>query len=179
MKTHLFAAIVCALPFVSLGCAEPLPTGEDESTLSSGPVGATDGPFNAYVTTSVDGAGATRTRLTVTYTEPYNRSFLLCERFPGQPKLSLVLVFGPDHARSSMTQEMNVSCPRSYGDNGGASNSATWSVTAEDDPQLWDTLFPPRADGSRWYALRVAAKNAAGVWDSRYGNDYRLVMRGR
>ena len=185
MRSNLFAAVVCALPLLSIACAsaDSVSTQEDESSLtsSSNPglpssVGASDGPFRAYIQTTVDAAGATRTRLSVTYAEPYDRSFLLCERFPRQPKLPLVLTFGSDDNRRSISREMEVSCPRSYGDNGGATNSASWGVTAEEDPQLWDTLFPRRPNGTRWYALRVAATNAAGTWDSRYGHDYRLVM---
>lgn len=74
---------------------------------------------------------------------------------------------------------MTVSCPTSYGDNGGLTNSASFSVAEDAEPELWDTLFPPQADGSRWYALRLAVANAHGAWDSRYGDDYRLVLRPR
>lgn len=57
MKTPFLAAALSTLPLLAIGCAEPLPTAEDESSLTAGgpsptrPVGASDGPFHAYVAT--------------------------------------------------------------------------------------------------------------------------------
>jgi hypothetical protein len=74
---------------------------------------------------------------------------------------------------------MTVLCPTSYGDNGGHPNRAFFSVTDEEAPDLWDALFPLQQGGARWYALQVALNNAEGQWDSRYGQNYRLVLRPR
>ena len=140
---------------------------------------AGDGPFKASLITTANDAGEQRSRLSVTYTEPVGRSFLVCDRFPRQPALSLVFVTGPENARTPVTRSAPASCPTSYGDNGGASNSATFSLTEEEDPVAWEALFPRQPDGSRWYAMQVAASNARGEWDSQYGANYRLVLRPR
>jgi hypothetical protein len=164
MKTLLLLA---AVGFLSACGASPSEDDVDTAeSAQSSRLEANDGPFWASVANG---------RLTVTYREPYDSSFLLCRLFPGQPDVTLLFVVGD----RSLTRSMRVSCPRSWGDNGGSTNDATFSITDQEDPVLWNVLFPPRPDGSRWYALRVAATNAHGQWDSRYGNDYRLVLAAR
>ena len=160
MKNILLLAVAMAL---SACAVEPDESVESSESAQSTRLQANVGPFWASVANG---------RLTVTYREPLDSSFLLCRLFPAQPDVTLVFVVG-DRA---VSRPMRVSCPRSWGDNGGSTNDAMFSVTEHEDPALWSTLFPPRADGSRWYALRVAATNAHGRWDSRYGNDYRLVF---
>ena len=140
---------------------------------------ATDGPFTVSLITTESDAGAQRRRLSVVYTEPVERSFLVCDRFPRQPALSLVFVTGPENARKPFIRPAPASCPTSFGDPGGVSNSATFSLAEDEDPVAWDALFPRQPDGSRWYALQVAASNARGQWDSRFGQNYRLVLRPR
>ena len=140
---------------------------------------ASDGPFKASLITTKDDAGVPRRRLSVVYTEPVGRSFLVCDRFPRQPPLSLVFVTGPENARTSITRLAPASCPRSYGDNGGFSNSATFNLAEDEDPVGWEALFPRQPDGSRWYAMQVAASNDRGEWDSRFGENYRLVLQPR
>ena len=71
---------------------------------------------------------------------------------------------------------MKVSCPSSYGDNGGVVNWALLTLRESDDPALWNTLFPRHADGTRWFAVQLALLNADGKWDSRYGANYSLVL---
>lgn len=138
-------------------------------------LGASDGPFHASVITSQGDGGLERT-LYIRYEEGPHRGFLPCQLFPRQPPLNLVFVLGSPGAQTSVTEPMRVECPTSYGDNLGLSNTAWLSLKQSDDPALWDTLFPPRADGSRWYAVQLAASNVWGVWDSRYGRNYRLVF---
>ena len=140
---------------------------------------ASDGPFKASLITTESDAGVQRHRLSVVYTEPVGRSFLVCDRFPQQPPLSLVFITGPENARTSITRLAPASCPTSYGDNGSASNSATFSLTEDEDPAAWEALFPRQPDGSRWYAMQIAASNARGQWDSRFGANYRLVLQPR
>ncbi len=140
---------------------------------------ASDGPFSATVMTYSDAEGQERRRLSLTYREAPSSSFLLCHLFPSQPNVTSVFILGPEHARTSVRRPMSVSCPTSYGDNGGLTNSASLGVVEDADQELWDTLFPPHADGSRWFALEVAATNAWGAWDSRYGQNYRLVFAPR
>jgi hypothetical protein len=183
-----FLALVC---FFSAGCAaepseESEGIGSSENAQSSASCGqgcdslvASDGPFVASIDTYKDALGNTHRRLSVGYSEPLNSSFLLCRLFPRQPKATLVFVVGPEGARISVSRPMTASCPSSYGDNGGHPNHAFFSVTDEEAPDLWDTLFPPQAGGARWYALQVALNNAEGQWDSRYGHNYRLVFRSR
>ena len=79
--------------------------------------------------------------------------------------------------RAPVTRTAPVLCPTSW-NNPGLSNSASLSI-GDDDPELWDTLFRPQPDGARWYALQVAAVNAHGAWDSRFGQNYRLVLQPR
>jgi hypothetical protein len=161
MKTMLLLAATSMLAACGVTTGgEPFDTAESAQTTR---LEANDGPFWASVSNG---------RLTITYREPLSSSFLLCRLFPAQPDVTLLLVVGD----RSVSRSMRVSCPRSWGDNGGSTNDATFSITEQDDPALWNDLFPPHADGSRWYALRVAATNAHGQWDSRYGQDYRLVF---
>jgi len=187
----LFALLVPALSVAAGGCAvdtAPAPAGEPSSAVSvplirsncsfiPGCVDlleASDGPFHVSVTTYQTDAGVERF-LHVRYVEaPYGK-FLMCHLFPGQPALSLVFVLGG----AAVTRPMRTDCPTSWGDNGGVSNSATLWLKESDDPGLWDTLFPRAADGSRWYAVQLAAANASGAWDSRYGRNYRLVLAPR
>jgi hypothetical protein len=140
---------------------------------------ASDGPFYANLVTVDDGTGRERHRLAVLYRESPATSLLLCRLFPQQPPLSLVFVTGPEGARVSVSRSVPAMCPTSFGDNPGLTNSASFGLDEDDDPTLWNTLFPRQPDGSRWYALRVAAVNAHGTWDSRSGHDYRLVLRPR
>jgi hypothetical protein len=184
--------ILLALP-IAAGCnteLEPEPLGSNESAQTSGGncsfipgckdlLEASDGAFSASVMTYDDALGKQRRRLAVSYREPIDSSFLLCRLFPSQPNASAVMVIGPEAARTSVNRPMSVSCPTSYGDNGGQSNSASFSIVEDEEPALWDMLFPPQADGARWYALQIAATNAHGQWDSRYGHNYRLVLRSR
>lgn len=160
MKKMLLVAAFAVLSGCTVAEEESI---ESSESAQSTRLQASDGPFWASMANG---------RLTVTYREPLDSSFLLCRLFPSQPDVTIVFVVGDRAVRRSM----RVSCRRSWGDNGGSTNDATFSVTEQEDPALWSTLFPPRADGSRWYALRVAATNAHGQWDSRYGNDYRLVF---
>jgi hypothetical protein len=90
-----------------------------------------------------------------------------------------VFVTGPERARVSVERPLGLSCPTAYGDNPGATNSAYFQISADEDPELWNTLFPAAADGSRWFAVQVALRNAFDQWDSRYGHNYRLVLRPR
>lgn len=185
------SAILFALAISAAGCAaetEPVASQESAQTSTSNCsfipgckhlLEAGDGPLSASLMTYEDAAGQQHRRLAIHYREPYGSSFLLCRLWPRQPPASLVFVFGPEEARTSLSRPMTVSCPTSYGDNGGLTNSASFSVAEDAEPELWDTLFPPQADGSRWYALRLAVANAHGAWDSRYGDDYRLVLRPR
>jgi hypothetical protein len=170
--------VACTLTLVSAGClaeTEDLEIVESPAevvrTLHDG-----DGPLHATLTTTVDANHDERNRLSITYREPYGASFLLCHRFPNQPRLALVFVLGPEGAQTSVSRSMEVMCPTSYGDNVGQTNSASLTIAQDNDPAFWDTLFPPSADGSRWYALQLAANNAYGAWDSRYGHNYRLVL---
>ncbi len=126
-----------------------------------------------------DGQGGERHLLHVSYRQAPDSSFLLCRLFPEQPPLTLVFVTGPEHDRVSVRRSAVVMCSSSWGDNPGLTESATFMVEQGEDPVLWDALFPPRSDGSRWFALRAAAVNAHGAWDSRFGEDYRLVLRPR
>jgi hypothetical protein len=54
------------------------------------------------------------------------------------------------------------------------------SFLGTSDPHIWDRLFPARADGSRWYALRIGfVRSHRGVnitHDNRGGEDYRLIF---
>ena len=131
-----------------------------------------NGPLTFSVSTSADKARL----ISVMYREDINARFLLCERFPSQPAITLVFIVGPHHARQVVQLPMNVSCPRSYGDNGSAVNWASMTLRETDNPGLWNTLFPLLPDGSRWFAVQVALVNAAGAWDSRYGANYSLVL---
>ena len=135
-------------------------------------VSTRNGPLTFTVTTFPDKARALR----VTYEERLDSSFLLCSRFPNQPAVTLVFVVGPEHARQTVQLPMKVSCPRSYGDNGGVLNSALLTLRESDDPALWNTLFPRLSDGTRWFAVQLALLNDAGAWDSRYGANYPLVL---
>ena len=67
----------------------------------------------------------------------------------------------------------------SYGDNGGHANYASFNIIEDEEPELWNTLFPLQANGTRWYALQIAATNARGEWDSRDAANYRLVLKPR
>ncbi len=139
-----------------------------------------DGPMLGSVKTYEDAEGQTRQQLWLTYLEDPETQFLLCHRFPNQPPVSLLFIAGPDGAQSTVaTKELRVDCPRSYGDNLGSRNSASFVLDRDDDPMLWDTVFPPAEDGSRWFALQVALVNDWGQWDSRYGQNYRLVLEPR
>lgn len=184
-----FASILLPLAFIG-GCAEPEPLQTSESELDKAGncsfipgckqlLDASDGPFSASLTVRERAGGGEQRDLSVTYRPPPESSFLdsECARFPGQPSVTLVFVVGPEGARTSVQRPMTVSCPRSYGDNLQHPNNARFSVNS-DDP-LWDVLFPPKADGSRWYAARVALVDTRGVWDSRFGDDYRLVLTPR
>ena len=191
--THAFAPLFAMSALFTAGCAadpkeESESLGSSESAQTSGnctaqagcdAIGAYDGPFQASIDTYKDALGKQHRSLSVGYSEPLNSSFLLCRLFPMQPKANLVFVVGPEAARVSVRRPMTVLCPTSYGDNGGHPNHAFFSVTDEEAPDLWDTLFPPQAGGARWYALQVALNNAEGQWDSRYGHNYRLVFRSR
>jgi hypothetical protein len=109
-------------------------------------------------------------RLTVRYVEPPEGRLLRCGvRIPPP---SIVFVVGD----RSIVRPMNLSCPGTWGDNGGAPNVAVFTLFEEADPALWDAIFPPQADGSRWYALQVALVNGRGEWDSRHGANYRLIL---
>lgn len=189
--TFLFAFTFLFAP-AAAGCSadlEPAPVDTAESAQTSSNCGfipgckelleASDGPFSASVMTYEDASGTERRRLSITYREPPSSSFLLCSLFPRQPDADLVFVVGEADARRSVRRAMTVSCPTSYGDNLGQSNTASFGILQDEEPELWDTLFPPHADGSRWYALRLAAANAHGAWDSRFGDDYRLVLHPR
>jgi hypothetical protein len=101
---------------------------------------------------------------------------LLCARFPNQPNLNLVFVLGEGDEARSLTRPMRVDCPKSFGDNVSQVNSASLTVVEDEDEALWNTLFPAAPDGSRWFALQVAVSNANGAWDSRHGQNYRLVL---
>jgi hypothetical protein len=138
-----------------------------------------DGPFSVSVMT-YEAAGRTRRRLSVTYHERFGSSFLRCSQFPRQPSLALVFAFGADgDSPRSAERAMGVSCPSSWGDNAGLENTAGWGILEDEDATFWETLFPRRPDGARWYAVRIAARNADGEWDSRYGYDYRVVLQPR
>ncbi len=167
METHRCPPYLLALAsLLFVGCAaESAPTATNVSEQTSALLEARDGPFFASVQDR---------RLAVTYREPHDSSFLQCELFQ-KPKLTLVFVVG----ETSLSREMTVFCPRSHGDNGGATNTAMFILRADDDAALWDALFPPAPDGTRWYALRVAAQSSFGRWDSRFGADYRLVLEPR
>ena len=181
------ASLFLSLSLGACASVEPDTSGTDESAV--GNCGfipgclelreASAGPFIASVMTREEPGGAIRRSLAVTYREPVGSSFLLCSRFPNQPALTAVFVLGAGGARTSVARPMRVDCPTSWGDNGGQTNSATLSVDEQLDPALWDTLFPPAADGARWFALELAATNAAGAWDSRYGANYQLVLEPR
>lgn len=189
--THAFAPLLSTFALFATGCtADPAdgsePLGFSESAQNSGNcsaqagcdvIGASDGPFQASIEAYKDALGGPHRRLRVVYSEPLNSSFLLCRLFPMQQNATLVFVVGKEAARVSVSRPMTVLCPNSYGDNGGHPNRAFFSVTDEEAPELWDTLFPPQEGGARWYALQVALNNAEGAWDSRYGHNYRLVLR--
>jgi hypothetical protein len=192
MKTTTFHALARALAFLPLlaaGCgtegAPVAPTGSDRSAQTSpgacapGPdcsesLGDDAGPFVASITTSADADGVPRRRLVVTYREPIDSKILLCRLFPHQPAASLVFVVGPEGERASIMGSMDVSCP--VGDPGGHPATATFRLVESERPELWDALFPPRPDGSRWYALQIALVNAVGEWDSNFGQNYGLVV---
>ena len=150
----------------------PLARGTCDSTPGGQSVSTSNGPLTFTLTTFPDKDRG----LSVTYRERIDSSFLLCHRFPNQPAVTLVFVVGPEHARQAVQLPMEVSCPRSYGDNGSAVNSASLSLREADDPALWNTLFPLLPDGTRWFAVQLALVNAAGAWDSRYGGNYALVL---
>jgi hypothetical protein len=180
--------LACVLLFAT-GCAigGDEPDGIRESALSENCsfipgchelLEASDGPFAASVMTYTHD-GETRRRLAVTYHERAGSQFLLCSRFPNQPALTLVFVVGEGTAATSINQAMRVDCPSSWGDNVGQPNTASFSVVEDTQPALWDSVFPPALDGERWFALQLAATNAHGAWDSKYGTNYRLVLAPR
>jgi len=136
---------------------------------------SSDGPFHASVMTRDDGSGARST-----FSIGYRRGALdFCSQIQARRRIRVLFVTGPEHARESVEREMSISCPQEWGDNPGSEDRASWSVGQQDDPALWDALFPRRPDGSRWYAVQVAATNDLGEWDSRYGDNYRLVLKAR
>jgi hypothetical protein len=179
---------VAVFAFFAAGCAttsEPTASQESEQTSASNCgfipgckslLEASDGPMIASLMTFEDADGNERQQLSVTYKEPYGSHFLLCRLFPRQPDATAVFVLGSE---ASVSRSMRVSCPTSWGDNLGQQNYATLVIAADEEPALWDTLFPPQSNGERWYALRVAMTNAHGAWDSRFGHDYRLVLQPR
>jgi len=195
MKTNMMRGVLVTATVSLMGCA---PT-EADAPASSTDVSeqilanncatipeckelltASEGPFKASLMTTEDAAGVQRRRLTVVYTEPTDRPFLVwCDRSPNPPALSLVFITGPENARTSITRPAPESCPTSYGDGARFPNSATFSLVEDEDPVSWETLFPRQPNGSRWYALQVAASNARGQWDSRFGNNYPLVLEPR
>ncbi|MFO0675929.1 MAG: hypothetical protein U0169_05310 [Polyangiaceae bacterium] len=134
-------------------------------------------PFVASVMRFDDGRGnGVRERLVVTYLEDISSSFLPCTDFRQRRVVNFVFVFGAPEARRSLTREATVHCVNSYGDGQREPHRATLVIDKASDPGTWDTLFPPAADGSRWFALEVAASNDRGAWDSRYGANYPLVF---
>ena len=137
---------------------------------------AADGPFYASIMDFDDQNGLARRQLSIVYRESPDLDFLLCSQFPRQPDLTLTFVVGPEDARESFDVKMRTDCPRAFGDNPGASNSAVFSVFEDEDPMFWEELFPPARDGTRWFALQVAAVNENGQWDSLNGNNYRLLL---
>jgi hypothetical protein len=182
MRQSRSLVALLVIPALVAGCAaesNPDDVSSSESGLGSSQssLGASDGPFSASITTYVDAAGVQRQNLRLGYTEALDSSFLACHQFPYQRDIAAVFVTGPEGARLATNLPMRVNCPRSYGDNGGVSNNAFLIVERDESPELWDTLFPPQADGSRWYAMRLAARSANGAWDSRFGADYRLILR--
>jgi len=175
------ALLVGAFFFVG-GCAsEPVATSSESLSSCSFIPGcrelleASDGPFSASIMTTGDG----RRRLSVTYREAPSDALLLCRLFPSQPPLAFVFVTGPEEARIALRRSASVTCPTAFGDNPGATDTASFGLVEDEDPAAWETLFPRRPDGGRWFALRVAAVNAHGTWDSRLGEDYRLVFAPR
>jgi hypothetical protein len=192
MKPIAQRALAFALSFGTLfaaGCAAdhaPAETTDDEQSAQTSPggcssgvgcaesLGATNGPFVASITTSAGADGVPRRRLVVTYREPIDSKVLLCHLFPNEPAASLVFVVGPEGDRTSLTGTMDVSCL--VGDPGGHPNTASFRLVEDEQPELWDALFPPRPDGSRWFALQVALANARGGWDSNFGQNYGLML---
>jgi hypothetical protein len=131
-------------------------------------------PFFASVMTYTDASGLERRRLSISYTAGASSPFLLCHLFPHQADASLVFALGD----RSIARPMDVSCPGATGSLGLADN-ASFGIVEDADPALWNELFPARPDGSRWFALRIAARNEWGQWDSRFGQDYRLLLAPR
>jgi hypothetical protein len=129
----------------------------------------------------VDRDGRERHTVHVAYKEPPNASFLQCYLPDARRSVTVVFVTGPEHARTALEKSTTIACPRSAPGDGSDryQNTATFSFDVEEEPALYDTLLPPAADGSRWLALQVAAVNASGQWESRFGANYRLVLRSR
>jgi hypothetical protein len=168
----LLCLLTLAPGLFTADCAVDTETEESMETQQAVALGAKDGPFSGSIASYVDADGRKQHRLRLTYTEQMGSKFLDCWRFPQQQDITVVFVTGP----TSTTRPMRVSCPLSYGDNQGVLNHADLTIDQGKEPDLWNTLFPAGEGGSRWYALRVAAKGAHGGWDSRYGADYRLVF---
>ena len=137
-------------------------------------------PFVASLMTFDDPQGrGIREQLLVNYLEPPSRSFLPCSDYREPRTVSFVFVYGPPEARRSLTREASVACANSYGDGQREHHRATLVIDKGEDPEVWDTLFPPARDGSRWYALEIAAVNHRGTWESRFGANYGLVFAPR
>lgn len=188
MRTALLTIL---LTLLASACATPIePLSTTEAALASSNCSfipgcrhleeAADGRFSGSVMEYVDAAGSVQTRLAVSYEEvPSAFSFVPCQAPVSEQKVTLLFVTGPTNARVVLTRPMAITCPSQWGDNGGHPNRASFSVAKDEDPALWDALFPVRPDGSRWYALQVAASNSRGAWESRYGQNYALVMHPR
>lgn len=139
---------------------------------------AKEGPFFASVTEIEVAPGKIEHRLSITYYELGDHISMMC--YGGSVHdLTLVFVVGPEASRESVKVPMEVSCSDLEGNNSVQPNVASWSMTYKSNPVMWHTLFPQQSDGSRWYAIEVAVTNSRGDWDSRFGQNYHLVLKPR
>lgn len=116
--------------------------------------------------------------LAVKYYETGHMPLRICENYRPFGEIFAVFITGPESNRITISKKLRVSCTNPYP---GNYNSGTFFFSKADDLELWDKLFPPNATGGRWFALQVAfIQKIPGwpdQWDSRHGQNYRLIFR--
>ncbi len=86
-----------------------------------------------------------------------------------------VVFLSPNNPRTVLAQKsMHAECaaPNDFPIRG----RATWSVDLEDDPSLYNALFPLSQAGSRASRLVVAFSNDQTAWDDNSGQNYTLEL---
>lgn len=65
-----------------------------------------------------------------------------------------------------------------------------YTIRKSQDENFWNQLFPPKSNGTRWYAMQLAFKGVGlnkfpfgnydpnyVIWDSNYGNNYPVIFK--